>query len=373
MAGEPYTPELDHLISEHRHSGKQFAEIGSIIGRSADSVRSRWKSIKDSPPTLAPQTIEKFKESFQDQRIKALEIELANVTIGNTGRSFHVDPDYKETRDIKKFWELSERDSIDRITKATLMGKAKISLPNEVFAVAYVSDQHLGPGTPCDMKRMREDAELIANTPGLYAFCMGDGVDNHIKHRSAMLNSRSQPGEQYELYEYYLGIFADSILALISGNHDDWTKQFAGVDVVYRIAKNHRMFYAPDEARLRINVGNQEYKFAGRHQYKMASSFKQGHSVKQWLRLGEEEFDVGGVGHHHEAHIECHLYRGKRTWIVRPGSYQITSQYSRQFGFNDSVPSCPTIVCWPDKRHTVGFHDVRDAVEYLAWARAKSI
>lgn len=368
--GLPFSPDEDSKIAQMRQAGESWDTIGRAVNRSSDSVRKHFPYIKAQSPNPAyEQAKSDIKESALERKVKRLEIELANAATGN--RSFTVQPEYEYERTPQQRWECAEADSRERIAKATQQGKATITLPNEVFGVSYVSDQHIGPGTPCDMKRMREDAELIADTPGLYALCMGDGVDNHIKHRSAMLNSRSQPGEQYKLYEYYLSIFADSIIGLCSGNHDDWTKQFAGIDVVGEIAKQHRVFYAPDEVHLTVKAGNQEYKISGRHQYKMSSSLNQGHSPKQWLRFGDKEFDVGGMGHHHEAHIETYLFRGLIRWICRPGSYQITSQYSRQFGFNDSVPSCPTFVFWPNERRIVGFHDVREAVDYLKFQRAK--
>lgn len=360
-------------IIELYHQGKSQPEIAQELGstrstiwRTLDHMRASGELDKNQ---VEPVVMKEFRAAAESSLVRQLETKLAMEGTGM--KDFTTEPEYNVKYDAKRHWAAAESDSVERIHKVLTQGNVSITLPNEVFAVSYISDQHLGPGTPCDMKRMREDAELIAETPGLYAISMGDGVDNHIKHRSAMLSSRSQPGEQYDLYEHYLNIFSPKILALISGNHDDWTKQFAGIDVVARIAKSNRIFFAPDEARIKIKVGSQNYRFAARHQYRLNSSFNQSHSVKQWLRLGMEDFDVGGIGHHHEATIESHIYRGQKVWVLRPGSYQISSQYSRQLGYNNSIPTCPTLVCWPDSRKIVGFDDVRDASDYLTWARAK--
>ena len=137
----------------------------------------------------------------------------------------------------------------------------------------------------------------------------GDQIDNHIKHKSAIMAARSQPGDQYRLLEYYLSILGTRCLLMVSGNHENWSNQFAGVDVLKTLAKQQQIFYAPDEAWLEVEIGEQRYTVAMRHQYRMNSSFNQTHSVKQWLRHGEREFDIGCIGHHHEAAIEQTLYR----------------------------------------------------------------
>src|SRR5690606_28868504 len=64
------------------------------------------------------------------------------------------------------------------------------------IALANLSDMHIGnAGT--DHRRMLEDARLIQKTPGMYAVFGGDGVDNFIKHQSAMVAKTSNPEEEY--------------------------------------------------------------------------------------------------------------------------------------------------------------------------------
>jgi predicted phosphodiesterase len=216
-----------------------------------------------------------------------------------------------------------------------------------------------------DMRRMREDAELIAATDGAYAILGGDMVDNHIKHQSAKLAARSQPHDQWKLCEHYLSIFAEKIIVMIDGNHDKWTDQIAGIDMVNWIARNKRLYYAPDEARIDLTVGKTLYKLAVRHQYRFNSSLNLLHTVKRWWAHGEEPFDIGCIGHHHEAAIETFRFHGATCWGCRPGSYQISSAYSRQFGFNATVPRAPSFILFPDERRILGFPDIRDALKTL--------
>jgi predicted transcriptional regulator len=264
---------------------------------------------------------------------------------------------------IEQVWRREEERSTRAIRKAKGESLFRWTSPHKNLLLAFLSDHHIAPGTPCDFKRMREDAELIRDTPGCYAVLAGDQVDNHIKHRAAVLGSRSTPEDQYRLFEYYLGILGPKCLVVTSGNHDDWTKQYAGVDVLGRIVRDNRVFFSPDEAWLEIAVGGQNYVVGVRHQYRFGSQFNQTHTVKQWLRLGPREFDVGVIGHHHEAAVEQTLYRGRLRWMCRPGSYQITSSYSRQYGFNQSVPTCPTFLFHGDKWGIAGYESLRAMVD----------
>lgn len=259
---------------------------------------------------------------------------------------------------VEQLWQREEKRGQLAIRRAKEVAQFRFEAPGPHVMIAVVSDMHIAPGTPVDFRKMRADAELIRDTPGLYCILAGDQVDNHIKHRTAILAARSQPEDQYKLFEYYLGIIASKCLVVTSGNHDDWTNNFAGVDVLGRIVRDRRVFYSPDEAWLEVKVGAQNYVVAVRHQYRFGSSFNQTHTVKQWLRMGPREFDVGVIGHHHEAAIEQCIYRDRFRWVARPGSYQITSAYSRQLGFNHAIPTCPTFLFHGDDHDITGWKSV---------------
>ena len=268
--------------------------------------------------------------------------------------------------DMDEAWRKAEVEAIREIDRATKHAKFIATLPsNRVSAITFISDQHIAPGTPCDFKRMRLDAELIAATRDVYAILGGDCVDNHVRHLAAILFSKSRPHEQFLLFEHYLRILKKRILCVTSGNHDLWTIQVAGVDMISWICAQNKLAYAPNEARILVKLGKQEYRIAVRHQYRFNSSFNMGHAVRQWLRMGEEEFDVGCIGHHHEACVEQSMYRGKVVWVCRPGAYQITSGYASQYGHNLSTPTCPTFLLFPDKKRIVGLHDLTDVPKIL--------
>jgi len=275
-------------------------------------------------------------------------------------------PQWNDDYDPDKAWASAEERGRKAIRKAIDSGTFDVNFEKGPIAISVISDQHIAPGSTCDFQRMREDAELIRETPGFYAVFGGDGVDNHIKHRSALIHAQSSPDQQWKLFDHYLQLFGDKILAIISGNHDAWTTQIGGVDFLGEIAKQNKICYAPAEARLQVSVGGQEYKMMIRHQTgRFNSSLNQTHAVKRHYEYGSELFDIGVICHHHEAACEMFVRHGLKRYAARPGSYQILSPYAHQYGYSRAIPTCPTFILFPESRRIIGFADVHDAV--WAW------
>jgi hypothetical protein len=245
-------------------------------------------------------------------------------------------------------------------------------------ALTFVSDQHIQAGHGAtDMARMYEDAELIQQTPSLYALLGGDGVDNHIKHRRALVESGSLPADEWRLYNHYLGIMGHKILGVIAGNHDHWARDFAGIDMVFELAQKQKIHYAPDEIVLMVELvdsaeadSGQRYTIKMRHKYRFNSSLNVGHTVKRMYDMAGDQFDIGCVCHNHVAHLESFDRHGLTRYAVRPGSYQIQTSFGSEQGYGLSYPTCPTAILWPNERRIVPFHDIREATEYLEVLRA---
>lgn len=334
-----------------RNQGLTYRQIGDQYGLTPNAVRKRLDSAKVNQPKFVDAPVLKdFQQSAAPKRVE---------------RSDKIVPEYDGGNEMDRIWKEAEADGERHIEKARQQPKFTCNLPsNRVSCVTFISDQHIAPGTPCDFKRMREDAELIRETDDVHAILGGDGIDGHIKHHSAIINARSTVSDQYNLFEYYLQILKNRLLVVLGGNHEHWVPQTTGLDMLGWICKQNKVCYAPYEARIAVNNG-QQYKVAMRHQYTMNSTLNQTHAIKQWLRMGEEEFDIGCIGHHHEAAMEQFIYRGKVCWGCRPGSYQISSAYSSQYGFNSAIPTCPSFLLLPDRRHIIGLHDVRDVPAML--------
>lgn len=354
--------------------GQVVTEVARHLRKSRSTVWSWYESWCSGQET--PQKSQNDLSSVRDLDLQKKEMEISALKqrlkiAEGTRPEVQVVAAYEPlpTSTPEARWKAAEVDNAEHIRKALLMAQFSVELPDEPCAITFVSDQHISIGNTVDLQRMREDAQKIAEVDGCYAILGGDATDNHIKHRSAVLAARSQPSDQFELFEWYLSIFAHRVLVAISGNHDLWTNQMAGVDVLSGLLKQQRVCYAPDEALMTVKLGSQTYRIGVRHQYRLNSSFNETHAVKQWFRNGEHNWDIGCICHNHSGCIEPFMGHGIERWACRPGSYQIASAYSRQFGYNTTYPTCPTFVIWPDRRKIVGFHQLEDGLLYLRAAR----
>tara|TARA_Y100000361_G_scaffold146551_1_gene157094 strand:- start:1297 stop:2430 length:1134 start_codon:yes stop_codon:yes gene_type:complete len=372
MAGRPWNSEELDFIKNSFNKGILVRDIAVKANRSEVAVRHKLRQmgIAGQPgrktKTFSPEEKQGIEDASYDFENSLLKAELKEMKQKVAEAELRiVQPEWEDDWDGDAEWARAEQKGIKAINKASKRGRFKVNFETGPIAISVISDQHIAPGTPCDFTRMKEDAELIRDTKGFYAVFGGDGVDNHIKHRSALIGANSTPDEQWRLFDYYLQLFGDKILAIISGNHDAWTAQIGGVDYLSKLANNHKVCYAPAEARLDITIKDQLYKMVVRHQTgRFNSSLNQTHAVKRFYENNEELFDVGVIGHHHEAAVEMFIKHGQKRYAARPGSYQISSPYSHQYGFARSIPTCPTFVFFPGERRIIGFDDVRNA----AWA-----
>lgn len=277
---------------------------------------------------------------------------------------------------VEEQWQTAETVTEKNINRARLLGifEADLTDGDKPIAITFASDQHIDPGGLSAMTRMRQDAELIAGTSGLYCCLVGDGVDNHIKHRGAVLSAKSGPDQQYKLFDYYLEILSDSLLCAISGNHDQWSKSIGGVDMVQKLVAARKLHYAPDAAHLRVKLGSQSYAVEMAHQYRYSSSLNLLHTVKRMWDMGAREFDIGVVAHHHVPAFEEFEKRGRPTLGFRPGAYQHTSSHARMYGYGAiDCPTCPTVILFPGTRQMMPFRDVWQAVPLLCALRGDEL
>ena len=365
MARTAWTEDQLIKLRTMMRDGHGVEEMAVALGRTLDSVRGKIaRGRRNGEPSEAKEEIKETAVTFENTALK-FEIEDLEKRLKDY-KGHSVVPEWEDDWNGEEEWGRAEKQGVKKIERAIKMGRFDVNFPDGPIGICCISDQHIAPGTPCDFERMREDAILIRQTPGFYAVFCGDGVDNHLKHRSAIISASSTPDEQWKLFDYYLQMFGDKILTIISGNHDAWTPQIGGVDYLSKLADKRKICYAPAEARLTVTVGGQEYKLCIRHQSgRFNSSLNQTHVVKRFYENNEEPFDIGVIGHHHEAAIEMFIRHGLKRYAARPGSYQITSPYARQYGFGRSIPTCPTFILFPKERRIIGFADVKDAV--WAW------
>lgn len=245
---------------------------------------------------------------------------------------------------------------------------------NLPIGIVNISDQHFGNiGT--DYKKAKEDAKLIGKTEGLYAIDGGDSADNHIntKIMPAIINSKVPPIDQISLLKVYYKWLNNKLIAKISGNHEFWTKKYAGIDF-YDVLKPDVIVpssYSRHEAKVTIFVGDIEYRIMIRHKFRYNSSFNLTHTVKRMWEHSDWDFDIGVVCHGHVPSIEPFYRHGKEIWAIRPGSYMVKDEYAMEMGYYGTQISCPTCILYPDRKTINVIKDLRPAILLLQAERKK--
>jgi predicted MPP superfamily phosphohydrolase len=238
------------------------------------------------------------------------------------------------------------------------------------IAIVFIGDLHLGnKGTW--MKKMREDAKLVAKCDQCYVMLGGDYIDGFIKAKimSALVNKDISPNEELALFEQYLKMLDDKVILAVRGNHDSWMKDVSGIDCFKKIFKAGRIMYSDDVHKCNLSVHAQSYLIKIRHKYRMNSTFNLTHCVKQMLRVDGWQFDVGIIFHNHDYAMESFMYgedQFRREVIaIKTGSYKVADAFARKCGYLGNEAIMPIVVFNPDKKRMTPFSRLQDGIDFL--------
>lgn len=246
--------------------------------------------------------------------------------------------------------ERTQRQTQDRLEQCVTIPKA-----GEPFAVAYLSDLHIGdPGV--DYRALKRDAEIIHDTPRLWCGYHGDGINNWIVEKLAGL----QRGEvlpfdaEVQLFASWLKMVSGSLLWVVSGNHDNWTRKLAGFDVIRSLLRGVRVLYDPNEIVFTLVWGKRRIRYKVRHKWRYSSVFNATHGIEASWQRGGHDFDIGLGGHSHIGTACRPFWRhGKERQAVLTGTYKILDvpgNYGDEMGLPGSMRrGCGAHVFWQDQ------------------------
>jgi predicted phosphodiesterase len=141
------------------------------------------------------------------------------------------------------------------------MKAIKINLSEELknIQIHMFGDEHIGDEN-CDIKRLKERIEYVANTENAYCVLNGDLIDNATRTSigdvyANEFNPMQQLKTAVELFEP----IKDKILAITQGNHEIRTYRKEGIDLSYLLAAQLGLTdkYTPTSALLFIRFGKQ--------------------------------------------------------------------------------------------------------------------
>jgi len=224
------------------------------------------------------------------------------------------------------------------------------------IGVAFLADAHIG-SISCRYEELVDRINLIAETPGLYVFSVGDTIDNHLptKHAGGVFGELFPPELQKELVERLFSKLKGRWLGVVQGCHEEFSHEADDFDWTKYLAKKLGCPNFGFGGVLNLVVGNEEYRIMARHKYRFNSSFNLTATVKR-MREQLGDFDIGIVSHHHQAAIEQVIQGdGVDRIFIRPGSFKPSDRYSRSLGYPSLGAFIPTVILFPHERRMIPF------------------
>jgi predicted phosphodiesterase len=241
------------------------------------------------------------------------------------------------------------------------------------IGICFSGDWHLG-GLYTDHEQLRLDSEIIGATDGLYNVLMGDYTDNYItrSHPGGSFEQVITADKQKELCEYFFTrYYQRGNLAVLKGNHDQWSVKETGEDFVKYLARKIGSPYLWYGGEIVIRLGEVTYRIHAHHSYRYNSSLNTTNSQRNLFAATHA--DIIALGHIHTNETHAKTVGGKDTVWMRTGSYKITDDYSQWLGGLKGDPRVPMCVLFPDRKKIVDFRDMYDGIEYLMMKRANLV
>jgi len=279
--------------------------------------------------------------------------------------------DQAEPISIDRLWQLYDIQRELHHARAAKQVQAEITVKIETdrpVGVCFLSDFHLG-NVGTDHRALLQDVSLITSCELMTAFVGGDGIDNMIMGKLASVqrdSGSSSPDLQYLALSDILNRLLPNLIAIGTGNHDNWTKRLAGIDGLSVAIADKPIVNTGERSLINLYVGKQLYKIFRKHRPIYSSIYNLGHSVQQLWRLGEVDFDLGVVEHQHCTHTSWFNGHGKPRLAVRTGSYKTHDSFASEFtALNGGGIGTPVVVFNPHEREMTPFMSISSAIEYL--------
>ena len=270
----------------------------------------------------------------------------------------------------KRVLEVQEHSSASARRRYSQEIRLKGDLPS---CLVFSSDWHCG-NAYTDYRRLYEETELVADTPGMYAVTLGDSHDNWVGKLEGI--QRYQPislAEEMALVRDRLLRLcnAGKLLAVVSGNHEARTDKLAGVDWTREVLADHAVLYDQDEIQATLTLGEAAWRLKLRHQWRYRSILNPFHPFWRDLERADD-WDMAVGGHVHSGshwakldHMDPALGHPTDRYAVLLGTYEYDSKYARMVGLGRHVASGAVAVIYYPSGEVLMVGDLQQAARIL--------
>ena len=209
-----------------------------------------------------------------------------------------------------------------------------ITMPEGPFAIAMMSDVH--GGAKADYEAIERDVNAVRDTEDMYAILAGDLTDNFIigKLNAIQKDQHTVFSDEVLFIQWFISNLRDSLIAFVSGNHDNWTKKLTARDHLKELLGDAPALFDNHQVRFSLKQNGEVEKWLVRHKFKYSSVFNATHGMQVTWDRGEKPFDVVLGGHTHIASL-CNefLKHDKKRYAVLLGTYKLRDEFGLEHGF----------------------------------------
>lgn len=281
----------------------------------------------------------------------------------------------EQLRDIGTIWQFAIDAQEIVFAKHAAKRQQHIALPDEPVAIAFVSDLHIG-AAGADYAAMRADAELIRDTPGMYAVFHGDATDNWIIGKLTALQRGQALGFDAErlLFEAWLDMIAPKLLVWVQGNHDNWSEQLIGSAPNRALIAARRLLFDRHQCVFTLHHCGISRTVVVRHKWRFSSVFNPAHGMMVGWERGDIDYDIAVGGHTHIATLCYPFYKhGRLRHAILTGTYKRIDTFGEEVGFPaPQGRGCGALVFDTDGGQ-YWFADLASAARYLAYLRRDGV
>jgi hypothetical protein len=338
---EPTTEELVQL----KKDGKTYREIGDQFGMHWEAVRSR---------------IRRYHDRCEADNLASVEPE---------GEIDGVHPG-DELPDEDEVYQAAVAEFERKKALAARKRAQTITFPYGPVAIAFPSDQHFVEY--CNVPLAFDDAEKIANTPGMYAGLIGDMTDSMIigRLKQARLDTHSAIPDEFALVRKYLRVIGPKTLFCVPGNHTNWLPLLTGIDYFSEICAQFakKCLYDPHEIFVTLKIGEVEFPGKIRHKWRGRSIYNTTHGQERADKWPSEDYFVWSVGGHTHTGAFTRPYLttlAEQGMAVQCGTYKENDPYARKQGFPAAGKGVPVVVFDEKTRSMTGFTCLDFAIQFM--------
>lgn len=247
--------------------------------------------------------------------------------------------------------------------------KVKLDGP---IGILHEGDPHLDdPGT--NMPLILEHAEIIDRTPGLFAACVGDFINNWRGKLAALHASQGTTQiEALKLLEWY--IKRHRWLYLIGGNHDVWHGD--GDPVMWFRSDS---IYEWHGCRINLRFPNgRDCRIHARHDFPGSSMYNPAHGATKAAKFsGEDHIYINGHKHHW-AYVSQENPIKDIVWhAIQLGAYKQIDDFAHKLNFDSCRYGAAAVTIINPEATTASefvtvFWNVEQAADFLTFLRKRA-